>query len=62
MKLEAIQQAIPQPVTAGLNVSAIASAFASFLGYLPSIAAGLSAAWLLFQFWVAWKTKSWRKK
>lgn len=62
MKLEAIQQAIPAPVNTGLNVSAVGTAFASFLGYLPSIAAGLSVAWLLFQFWVAWKTKPWRKR
>lgn len=62
MKLEQIQQAIPQSVNTGLNLTAIGSAFASLLGYLPSIAAGLSIAWLVFQFWVAWKTKPWRKK
>lgn len=61
MKVVHIQEAIPQPVTAGLNLSAIGTAFAAFLGYLPSIAAGLSVAWLVFQFWVAWKTKPWKK-
>ena len=62
MKLEQIQQAIPQPVNAGINWTAVGAAFASFLGYLPGIAAGLSILWLLFQFWVAWKTKPWRKR
>ena len=62
MKLEQIQQALPQQVTTGLNVTAISSAFASFLGYLPSIAAGLSIVWLSLQIWLFFRSKPWRKK
>lgn len=62
MKLEQVAEAIPAPVNTGLNLSAVGTAFAAFLGYLPSIAAALSIAWLLFQFWVAYKTKPWRKQ
>lgn len=63
MKLEQIQEAIPNPVITGLNVSAVGTAFASFLGYLPSIAAALSIVWLALQIWLfLFVTKPWKKK
>lgn len=63
MKLEQIQQAIPQSVNTGLNLSAVGTAFASFLGYLPSIAAALSIVWLALQIYVfVFITKPWKKK
>ena len=62
MKLEQIQ-AIPAQVNTGLNVGAVGTAFASFLGYLPSIAATLSIVWLALQIWIfLFVSKPWRKK
>ena len=45
----------------GLDATAAATAFASFLGWLPSIAALLSIIWLAIQIG-EWMWKKWRGK
>lgn len=43
----------------GLDATAAATAFASFLGWLPSIAAGFSIIWLSIQIG-EWAWKKWK--
>jgi hypothetical protein len=45
----------------GLDATAAATAFASFLGWLPSIAALLSIVWLSIQIG-EWLYKKWRAR
>jgi hypothetical protein len=62
MKLEQIQQSIPQSVQTGLNWGSIGATVATIAGWLPSVAALLSIVWLGLQIFVFFKNKNWRKE
>lgn len=63
MKLEQIQQAIPQPLQTGLNWGSIGATIATIAGWLPNVAALLSIIWLSLQIY-SWfeKRRSNRKE
>lgn len=63
MKLQQIQEAIPQPVQTGLNLGSLGATVATVAGWLPSIAALLSIVWLGLQIWIfLFVKKPWRRK
>lgn len=61
MKLEQIQQVIPQPIQTGLNWGSIGATIATIAGWLPSIAALFSIVWLSLQIY-SWFEKRRKKK
>ena len=62
MKLEQIQQAIPQPIQTGLNWGSIGATVATVAGWLPAIAALFSIIWLSLQIWVFFVRRPWKKR
>ena len=63
MKLEQIQEFIPQSVQTLLNWSAFATALGwVFTTVVPAVVGVLSGIWLGMQIYIAFKTKRWKKR
>ena len=63
MKLEQIQQAIPQPIATLINWTAFTTALGwVFTTVVPAIVGVLSGVWLGIQIYTAWKTRPWSKR
>ena len=62
MKLEQVQELIPQPLQTGLNWGAVGAAVGAFLDFLPGVAALFSIIWLGLQIWLfLFVKKPWKK-
>ena len=63
MKIEQIQQAIPNGAQTLINWSAFFTALGwVFTTVVPAVVGVLSGIWLAMQIYIAWKTKPWRRK
>ncbi len=63
LKLEQVQQHIPQQIQSTLNWTAAITGLVSFLTtWVPIVVGLLSGVWVCVQLYIAWKTKPWRRK
>jgi hypothetical protein len=66
VRLEQLQQHIPQSVQTGANWGSVGAALSAFFGAIQGpaavVASVLSAVWLGCQLWLFFKNKPWRKR